>query len=90
MNFRRNTKNIISIFPGFGSQHDFLSNLFGGLCIYRCNGHLETMAYADSGVQGYGRPRRGSSGRSPPPDAGEFSKVFQKIFLKKIAKNALF
>ena len=32
------------------------------------------------GVQGFGRPRRGSGGRSPPPDAGEFSKICKKIF----------
>ena len=40
-----------------------------------------------SGVQGNGRPHRGSWGRSPPPplDAVDFSKICKKS-LKKIAK----
>ena len=40
------------------------------------------------GVQGYGRPSRGSGGLSPP-DAGEFSNIFEK-FLKKIPKSSIF
>ena len=35
-----------------------------------------------------GQPR-GGPGVAPPPDAGEFSKIFKKVFMK-IAKNALF
>ena len=41
-------------------------------------------------VQGYGRPRSGSGGRSPPPPGtGEFSNICKK-FHKNIPKNALF
>ena len=41
-----------------------------------------------SGVQGYGRPRRGSGGVAP--GTPENFRKFAKIFIKKIAKNALF
>ena len=50
------------------------------------------MAYAGKnfgGVHGFGRPRRGSAGRSPS-DAGEFSKMCKQIFLRKLQKMHYF
>ena len=54
------------------------------------------MAYGEKklgGLKGYGRPRRGSGGLSPPPDEGggleEFSKYFRKVakyILRKLQK----
>ena len=41
------------------------------------------------GVQGFGRPPMGSGGRSLP-DAGEFSKICKKIFLRKLQKMHYF
>ena len=48
---------------------------------------MQSVEYAGKnfGGQGFGRPRRGCGGRSPP-DAGEFSKICKKIFLKKLQK----